>query len=82
MSRPMIAPIKFTPGTTESYEAIAHSSGHVFDIDLATLPAGEREALQFVLEDMGWEGYLGFVEESPNSGLMLSAARPSARTPL
>ena len=77
--RPMNTPVRFTPGTTESYEAIAHSSGHVFDIDIATLPPGEQEALQFVLEDMGWEGYLGFVEESPNSGLMHIGCSPSSR---
>jgi hypothetical protein len=77
--RPGIAPAKFTPGTTESYEAIAHSSGHVFDINLGSLPAGEQEALQFVLDDMGWEGYLGFVEESPNSGLMHIGCSPSSR---
>lgn len=73
------APARFTPGTMESYEAIAHSSGHVFDIDFASLPAGEQEALQFVLEDMGWEGYLGFVEESPKSGLMHIGCSPSSR---
>ena len=77
--RPMNAPAKFTPGTMESYEAIAHASGHVFDIDFASLPQGEQEALQFVLEDMGWEGYLGFVEESPNSGLMHIGCSPSSR---
>ena len=77
--RPMNTPAKFTPGTTESYEAIAHASGHVFDIDFASLPQGEQEALQFVLEDMGWEGYLGFVEESPNSGLMHIGCSPSSR---
>ena len=77
--RAMNTPVKFAPGTTESYEAIAHSSGHVFDIDTGSLPAGEREALEFVLEDMGWEGYLGFVEEIPNSGLMHIGCSPSSR---
>jgi hypothetical protein len=46
---------------------------------LGSLPAGEQEALQFVLDDMGWEGYLGFVEESPNSGLMHIGCSPSSR---
>jgi soluble lytic murein transglycosylase-like protein len=44
-------------------EALAHCSGQVFDISYAQLPPGERECLRFVLNDLGWEGYLGFVEE-------------------
>lgn len=39
-----------------------HSTGQVFDIDRSNLPRGEREALNFVLEDMGWDGYLGFIQ--------------------
>ncbi|HEY6390617.1 MAG TPA: transglycosylase SLT domain-containing protein, partial [Bryobacteraceae bacterium] len=39
-----------------------HSTGQVFDIDRSTLPPGERECLNFVLDDMGWDGYLGFVQ--------------------
>ena len=39
-----------------------HSTGQVFDIDRATLPPGERECLNFVLDDMGWDGYLGFIQ--------------------
>jgi hypothetical protein len=27
------------------------------------LPPAEYECLQFLLEDLGWGGYLGFVEE-------------------
>ncbi len=44
-------------------EAFSHCSGQVFDIDYSGLPPGENEALRFVLEDLGWEGYLGFVED-------------------
>jgi hypothetical protein len=44
-------------------ESLAHSSGEVFDINYAGLPPGELECLRFVLEDLGWEGYLGFVED-------------------
>ncbi len=44
-------------------EALAHCSGQVFDIDYARLPAGELEFLRFVLDDLGWDGCLGFVEE-------------------
>lgn len=60
-------------------EALAHCSGQVFDLQYDHLPAGEREALQFVLDDMGWEGYLGFVEEAPNSGSMHIGCSPSSR---
>ena len=44
-------------------EAMAHVSGQVFDIDDADLPAEEIECLRFVLDDLGWAGYLGFVDE-------------------
>jgi hypothetical protein len=44
-------------------EALAHCSGHVFDIDYAGLPPAELECLRFVLDDLGWDGYLGFVED-------------------
>ncbi len=39
-----------------------HSTGQVFDIDRSTLPRGERECLNFILDDMGWDGYLGFIQ--------------------
>jgi hypothetical protein len=48
-------------------EALAHCSGHVFDIDYAALPPAELECLRFVLSDLGWEGYLGFVEDGMDS---------------
>jgi hypothetical protein len=35
----------------------------VFDIDYAGLPPKEVECLRFVLNDLGWDGYLGFVDE-------------------
>jgi len=44
-------------------EALAHSSGQVFDIEISSLAPGELECLRFVLNDLGWEGYLGFVED-------------------
>jgi hypothetical protein len=44
-------------------EALAHCSGQVFDIDYAALPPQELECLRFILADLGWNGYLGFVEE-------------------
>jgi hypothetical protein len=48
-------------------EALAHCSGHVFDLDYSALPPAELECLRFVLSDLGWEGYLGFVEEGLDS---------------
>ena len=48
-------------------EALAHCSGEVFDIDYAGLPPGELEALRFVLDDLGWDGHLGFIDEGRES---------------
>ncbi len=48
-------------------EALSHCSGQVFDIDYAGLPPGEQECLRFVLDDLGWDGYLGFVEDGMDS---------------
>ncbi len=39
-----------------------HSTGQVFDIDRSNLPRGERECLNFALDDLGWDGYLGFIQ--------------------
>jgi hypothetical protein len=39
-----------------------HSTGQVFDIDRSNLPPGERECLNFILDDMGFDGYLGFIQ--------------------
>lgn len=39
-----------------------HSTGQVFDIDRSNLPRGERECLNFTLDDMGWNGNLGFIQ--------------------
>lgn len=66
-------------GATGPTESLAHCSGQVFDIDFGVLPSGEKEALQFILDDLGWEGYLGFVEETPNSGQMHIGCSPSSR---
>jgi len=51
------------PRLSSSPEALAHSSGQVFDIAYSGLPPSELECLRFVLDDLGWDGYLGFVEE-------------------
>jgi hypothetical protein len=44
-------------------ELLSHASGQVFDIDYAGLPPGELECLRFILDDLGWDGYLGFIDE-------------------
>jgi len=48
-------------------EAMSHVSGQVFDIDDSALPPREMECLRFVLDDLGWAGYLGFVDEGPHT---------------
>jgi hypothetical protein len=58
-------------------EAVTHSSGHVFDIDYSNLPSGQLECLRFVLNDLGWGGYLGFVEEGP--GRLHIGCSPASR---
>ena len=50
-----------------SPELLGHCSGHVFDVDLSKMPRAQRECLHFVLDDLGWYGYLGFTEEAPGS---------------
>jgi hypothetical protein len=59
----LVEPADFARQEPSQHEAFAHSSGQVFDIDTARLPAGELESLRFVLDDLGWSGYLGFVED-------------------
>ena len=41
-----------------------HCTGQVFDMSTANLPPGERECLNFILDEIGWDGYLGFIQES------------------
>jgi hypothetical protein len=48
-------------------EALSHCSGQVFDIDYSALPPTELECLRFILSDLGWNGYLGFVEQGPEN---------------
>jgi len=58
-------------------ELPVHCTGQVFDLAFDLLPPHEKECLNFVLEDMGWNGYLGFAEES--AGTMHVGCSPSAR---
>jgi hypothetical protein len=48
-------------------EGLSHTSGQVFDIEYSGLPPVELEALRFVLNDLGWAGYLGFIEEGADN---------------
>jgi len=56
-----------------------HASGQVFDLSVSGLPPGERECLQFVLDDLGWNGSLGFIEEPPGSRTLHVGCSPSSR---
>jgi soluble lytic murein transglycosylase-like protein len=60
-------------------DEISHSTGHVFDIDYGNVPPGQREALDFVLNDLGWEGYLGFIRVAPDSQTLHIGCSPAAR---
>jgi hypothetical protein len=59
----LVEPVDYARQQLSQHEAFAHSSGQVFDIDTAHIPAGELECLRFVLDDLGWSGYLGFIED-------------------
>ena len=56
-----------------------HASGHVFDLSSFGLPPGELECLHFVLDDLGWNGSLGFIEEPPGKGTLHIGCSPSSR---
>lgn len=57
----------------------AHCTGQVFDLNYAGLPPGQREALEFVLNDLGWDGYLGFVRDQSSTSTFHVGASPTAR---
>jgi hypothetical protein len=59
----LVEPQDYARQQSSQHEAFAHASGQVFDLDTARLPAGELECLRFVLDDLAWSGYLGFVED-------------------
>jgi len=62
----LVEPEDYALHTSRS-EALQHVSGQVFDIDYSGLPPGEYECLSFILDDLGWDGYLGFVEEGTDT---------------
>jgi soluble lytic murein transglycosylase-like protein len=66
-------------GIARKGEMPAHCSGQVFDIALQNLPPSQREALDFVLDDLGWLGYVGFVRESTHADVTHVGPAPSAR---
>ena len=43
------------------------------------LPPSQREALDFVLDDLGWLGYVGFVRESTHADVIHVGPAPTAR---
>jgi hypothetical protein len=57
----------------------AHCTGQVFDISWAGLGPRERECRRFVLDEMGWDGYLGFSQETPSTDMMHVGSSPSSR---
>jgi hypothetical protein len=64
---------------TNGKGGVSHCSGQVFDIGYRNLPPFEREALEFILNDLGWQGYLGFVTESSADATYHVGAAPTAR---
>lgn len=76
----LVQPVDFAKRNTRVRdESVWHCTGQVFDIDYRNMPLGQREALDFVLNDMGWLGFLGFVEEAPGSGTLHIGSSPSSR---
>ncbi|HLJ50171.1 MAG TPA: transglycosylase SLT domain-containing protein [Bryobacteraceae bacterium] len=58
-------------------EIPVHCTGQVFDISTEDLPPSERECLNFILDEMGWDGYLGF--RLINDGIIHIGCSPSSR---
>jgi len=56
----------------------SHCSGKVFDISYLHLPPGEKEILEFVLNDMEWAGYLDVTKESKASMTFHIGISPSS----
>ena len=60
-------------------EMPAHCSGQVFDIGLSNLPPGAREALDFVLDDLGWQWLCRFRARKRHADVIHVGAAPTAR---
>lgn len=66
-------------GTGDGSRWTEHASGQVFDLSLADLPGGERECLRFVLDDLGWNGDLGFIDQPEGKQTVHIGCSPSSR---
>jgi hypothetical protein len=66
-------------GVARKGEMPAHCTGQVFDINASSLAPSQQEALDFVLADLGWNGYLGYVKESTHADVIHVGAAPTAR---
>ena len=75
----LVVPRDMEERRTNGKEVPLRCSGQVFSINYANLPAGQREALDFVLDDMGWDGYLGFIRDSNETSTYNIGAAPTAR---
>jgi len=64
-------------GRARGPEFPAHCTGQVFDLDLSGMPKSEREALSFILDELGWDGYLGFIQVTGDT--LHIGCSPSAR---
>jgi hypothetical protein len=76
--------VKPAGGPAERVEATRgevdlHSTGHVFSIHLGELPPGQRQALEFVLGDLGWAGYLGFIRAAKKDETLHIGCSPASR---
>ena len=73
---------KIPDGSYDGFEGarmVDHASGQVFDLAASGLPPAEWECLQFVLDDLGWNGSLGFIEEPPGKQTLHIGCSPSSR---
>lgn len=60
-------------------DAAMHCTGQVFDLSLSKMGPAERECLKFILDEMGWDGYLGFTRESVSGDTLHMGPSPSSR---
>ncbi len=67
------------PDGGHAARAVEHASGQVFDLSESGLPPAERECLRFVLNDLGWDGYLGFIEQPAGGQTLHIGCSPSSR---
>ena len=75
----LVVPRDMEERRTNGKELPLRCSGQVFSINYGSLPSGQREALDFVLNDLGWDGYLGFIRDSNDTSTYNVGAAPSAR---